>query len=145
MKKLVVLLSVIMLTVGSMAARDRVYNTSEPLPEAARNMIKKHFPKLKVNHVKVDKDMFSTEYEAILSDGTEIDFDSKGEWDAIDRGNKAVPEALVLQPIREYVAKNYPGQKIVDIDKDHSSYEISLSNGLELKFDRAGNFKRIDD
>ncbi|MDE6394420.1 MAG: PepSY-like domain-containing protein, partial [Duncaniella sp.] len=90
------------------------------------------------------KDLVSTEYEVILSDGTEVDFNKDGAWKSIDRGQKAVPDALVLKPIRDYVAKAYPGQKIVDIEKDRKGYEITLTRGTELKFDSAGTFKKID-
>lgn len=144
MKKLIALLAVAVLAIGGISARDRVYNSSEPLPVAAKTMLKKYFPKLKVNHVKVDKDLVSTEYEVILSDGTEVDFNKDGEWKSVDRGQKAVPDGLVLKPIRDYVAKAYPGQKIVDIEKDRKGYEVTLTRGTELKFDSAGTFKKID-
>lgn len=144
MKKLIALLAVVVFSIGAISARDRVYNSAEPLPTEAKTMLKKYFPRLKVNHVKVDKDMLSTEYEVILSDGTEVDFNKNGDWKSIDRGQTAIPDALVLKPIRDYVAKAYPGQKIVDMEKDHKGYEVTLSRGLELKFDTAGVFKKID-
>ena len=144
MKKLIALITAVVLAIGGISARDRVYNSSEPLPAEAKTMLKKYFPLLKVNHVKVDKDLLSTEYEVILSDGTEVDFNKDGDWKSIDRGQKAVPDALVLKPIREYVAKAYPGQKIVDIDKDRKGYEVTLTRGLELEFDTAGVFKKVD-
>lgn len=146
MKKIMTLLAVLLLTVGAISARDKFYNSTEPLPAAARNMLSTYFPSIQVNHVKVDKGIFSTEYEVILADGTEIDFDGDGEWEAIDRGRyTAIPDGLILKSIRDYVATNYKGAKIVEIDKDRNSYEISLSNGIDLEFDRAGNFRRIDD
>lgn len=145
MKKILIILAAVLFTAGAVSARDRVYNSADPLPEAAKTMLKTHFPKLTVNHVKVDKDLTKTEYEAILSDGTEVDFNKDGEWKAIDRGHKAVPEAVILRPIREYVSSNYPGTAIVEIDKGRNDYEVTLANGVDLKFDRAGNFLRIDD
>ena len=80
-----------------------------------------------------------------MHDGTEVDFNKDGEWKSIDRGQKAVPAALVLKPISDFVAANYAGAKIVDIEKDRNSYDITLANGIELKFDRSGKFLKVDD
>lgn len=145
MKKLLAILTVVLLATGSLMARDKFYNSDEPLPAAAKTMLKKYFPGLEVNHVKVDSGFFSTDYEVILTDGTEIDFDGDGQWDAIDRGRTAIPDGLIPQPILNYVAKSFSGAKIVEIDKDRNSYDVQLNNGIELEFDRAGNFRRIDD
>ena len=145
MKKFLAILAIIALAAGSMSARDKVYNSAEPLPQAAKTMLATYFPSQKVNHVKVDSDVFSKEYEVILNDGTEVDFNKDGEWKSIDRGQKAVPAALVLKPISDFVAANYSGAKIVDIEKDRNSYDITLANGIELKLDRSGKFLKVDD
>lgn len=146
MKKLIALLAVLILTAGSMAARDKIYRDASPLPAAAKTMLKTYFPKNTVNQVKVDKNLLGgADYEVILNDGTEIEFNKDGEWQDIDCGHRSVPSKLILAPIRNYVAKNYKGAGIVKIDKDRNDYEIELTNGIELKFDRAGKFLRIDD
>lgn len=146
MKKLLAILAAIVVLALPMAAKDRIYHNSEPLPAAARTTLSKNFPKAEVNRVKVDSHIFGgDEYEVILSNGTEIEFDSNGEWKEVDCGHLAVPNAFVLKPIAQYVTKNYPGQKIVKVSKDRNKYEIELSNGIDLDFDRAGAFLRVDD
>ena len=58
---------------------------------------------------------------------------------------KSVPGEIVPPEIARYVGQNYPKQRIVSIDKESGGYEVELSNGLDLKFNKAGQFKRIDD
>lgn len=129
-----------------MAARDRVSRNVKDLPAAAQTMLSKYFGGEKVNHIKIDKPTFgSTEYDVVLNDGTEVEFDSKGNWKEIDCGMKAVPDALVLKPIREYVKSTFKGQKIVNIEKKSNKYDIELQDGTDLEFDRSGRFLRIDD
>lgn len=145
MKKFILAMLVAVITFGTAAARDKIYRTADPLPDAAKTMLAKYFPKLKVNHVKVDSGILDTDYDVVLSDGTEVDFNKDGEWESVERNFTAVPDALIPAPIKKFVKENYGGTKIYEISKDRREYEISLSNGLDLKFDRAGNFKRIDD
>lgn len=145
MKKLIALLAVVMFSVGSIMARDRITSDVNELPAQAKTLVIKYYPKVGVNHIKIDKDLMSTDYDVVLNDGTELDFDGDGNLKEIDCGFRAVPDGLILKPIREYVASNFKGQKIVSMEVNRSNYEIQLANGLELKFDRAGKFVRVDD
>jgi hypothetical protein len=81
----------------------------------------------------------------VLTDGTEIDFDGKGEWDSVDCKRSAVPSALVPAAIAGYVQANFPSQLIVKIDKEHYGYEVQLSNDIELKFTADGQLLAYDD
>jgi len=44
------------------------------------------------------------------------------------------------QKVTNFIQKNYPGAFIKDIDWEGYGYEVELSHGLELFFDRNGNF-----
>ena len=57
----------------------------------------------------------------------------------------ALPAAIVPQQIRDYVAKNFAGRKIVSIDRDKRDWEVKLDNGLDLKFDLQFRLIEIDD
>ena len=146
MKKITTLLMMMLMIVGVASARDRVTRDIKALPEAAQQVINTHFKGKGVNHIKIDDKTFgSADYDVVLNDGTEIDFDSKGNVKEIDSGRNAIPDALILKPIRDYVAKNFKGQKIVGLEVNRNNYEVQLYGGMELKFDRSGNFQRIDD
>lgn len=146
MKKIIMILMVALGISATAVARDTYAHDASVLPEAARTTIASNF-KAKVSVVKIEKTLgHIDEYEVTLSDGTEITFDSHGNWDNVETANtKSVPSSLVPENIRNYVAKNQSGTHIVGIDKERSGYDIELSNGVDMKFDKTGNFVRYDD
>lgn len=128
------------------SARDEISRDASVLPEAARTTIANNF-KAKVSLVKIDKDFGRvSEYEVILTDGSEISFDSKGNWRQVETNAKtAVPRAFVVEGIRNFVKKNHAGQNVVGIEKERNGFEVELANGIDLKFDMNGNFIKYDD
>ncbi|MCO6148503.1 PepSY-like domain-containing protein [Flavobacterium sp. NRK1] len=128
----------------SVSAQDKKISAAE-LPAAAQNFIKQHFKDQTVTAAKMDKEMFDIDYETVLSNGTEIEFDEKGNWKEIDGNHNALPVSVIPTAINNYISSNYKGQGVVQIDKKHAGYDIELSNGTELEFDTNGKFLRIDD
>lgn len=146
MKKfLLALIMLVGLSVSAVAG-DNYTRDVKVLPEAARTTISNNF-KSKVSVIKLDKTLgHINEYEVILTDGTEISFDNKGNWDNIETSAQtSVPKAFVPKSIRDYVSKDQPKTRIVGIDKERNGYEIELSNGIEMKFDKSGRFLGYDD
>ena len=117
---------------------------SEKLPAAAQSFLKEYFPDSPISYVKKEADLTPT-YEVVLQNGTEIEFNKKGQWDNIDCKRLAVPAALIPAAISEYVNANFPDQSIVKIDRETYGHEIEMANGLELKFDKKGKLLHIDD
>lgn len=145
MKKTITLLLAILLSVAVASAGEKIYRNANVLPATAQEMLKKHFGSKKVSMVKVDsKIVGGKEYEVILTDGTEIEFNNSGNWTEVDCGRNAVPAGLVIKPISDYVKMNYSNAKIVRIEIHRSKYEVELSNGVEIEFGRDGHFIRID-
>ena len=55
----------------------------------------------------------------------------------------AALDCVLPNAINQYVKTNYAGQKVLKIEKeDRGGYEIKLSGGLELGFDK--RFQLID-
>lgn len=131
---------------SALVARDTYSHDASVLPEAARTTISENF-NAQISVVKIDKDFGRvSEYEVILTDGTEISFDRDGIWDNIEvSASKSVPSVFVPTAIAEYVKTNYPELSIVGIDKERGGYEIELSNGIDMKFNKQGKFLRYDD
>ena len=145
MKKLASLLLAMLMVAGIASARDRISRDMSTLPAAAQQIIKTHFGKTGVNHIKIDSKTFGgEEYDVILNNGTEIEFDQSGNIKEIDCGSRAIPDQLILKPIRDFVAKNFKGQKIVAMEVKRNRYEIALLSGQELEFERAGKFLKVD-
>lgn len=145
MKKILLIFALIFATMSACAG-DKYAHDASVLPTAAKTVIQKNF-KANVSLVKIDKDFGRvSEYEVILSDGSEITFDRDGNWKDVEvTNNKSVPSGFILKPIQDYVKANQKGTRIVGIEKKHNGYEVELSNGVDIKFDSSGNFKRYDD
>lgn len=146
MKKFVAMFIMAMLTAQVAIAGDVVTKDVNSIPASARETIKKHFPESKISYIKIDKDLFeSTTYQAVLTDGSEIDFNSKGEWMDVDCKKGAVPVAFIPAPVGQYVKANFDGSFIVKIERERQFYKVELNNDLDLVFDKAGTFLRMDD
>lgn len=145
MKKFVSTFAVVLLTLGVACARSDRPVKVEELPAAAQTFLKSYFPNVEVSFAKLDDAFVYKEYEVMLADGTKIEFNGAGEWENVDCKAYAVPAGIVPQQIKAYVEKSYPGVKIMQIDRDRRDYEISLSNRLELTFDKRFNLVDIDD
>lgn len=139
---LVALIAMMTTSVNSFA--DDMMIPAEQLPAAAKTFIKQQFPKQAIAYAQKDGFVRPT-YEARLNDGTEIDFDTKGNWDKVDCKHAAVPTALIPATIANYVRAKFPGTIITKIDKEHYGYEVELSNDLELKFNKGGKLLKMDD
>ena len=121
-------------------------STVDKLPATAREFLNTHFKGLTVAFVVEDPKMTGTEYEVTYTDRTEVDFNTTGEWSSIERKYSAVPDSVIPKQISEYIANgNFAGQHIRKIEKGRNFWELELSNGLELKFDKKFNMVRYDD
>ncbi len=122
---------------------DDITISYDKLPAVSRSFIESHFPGVKT--VLIERDNAS--YDVRLGNGVEIDFNLNGEWDNVDGKNQALSESilsLIPASITEYVTANYPGQVIVEINKELYGYEIELLNDVELKFNADGGFIGVD-
>ena len=146
MKKILLIL-VAVFSVGILAAvadNDKIINKSQ-LPKPAQEFIDAHFAGVELLYAKEDCNVLFSSYEVRLENGVKMEFSSKGNWEEVDCQQNAVPAAIVPQPIKEYVEKNYAGNSILAIEKNRNQYEVRLSNRLELKFDKNFNLYDIDD
>ena len=121
--------------------------STENLPAAANTFLNEHFDSVKVLSVIREKEALSSaEYEVLLNNGVEIKFDKNGNWDEVEaRDNTdALPTSFILTPIVTYVQANYEDAGINSIDKEKVGFDVELTNGLDLVFNTAGEFVRID-
>jgi len=123
--------------------KDQVISYDQ-LPGNAKTIIEQYFDRNQVAYVQKDGAGIWTEYEVKFNNQNEIDFNHKGELKSVDMKVGVVPSDLVPQQIRDYVSTNYPGQSIRKYSVESNGYEIELSNGLEIEFDKKFNFKKID-
>lgn len=140
------ILSVVFLLIGMSANAQESIITKKELPQSAQKFISDNFSKSTIDYVKMDKEVFSTDYKVKFTDGSEIEFDSKGAWMEVDGNKNTIPTGFIQKNILTYVKDKFPNTHIVKIEKGRfEKQEVKLSNGLELEFNSKGDFKRIDD
>lgn len=116
------------------------------LPGAITAFIQQNFPNQAITFAQKDLEITGWQYDVVLADGTQIEFDTDQMWDKIQCPmTNPVPAVLVPAPIMSYLQGNFPGVMIQKIDKDSFGYEVELANGLELKFNQAGALMEMDD
>ena len=137
--KLFLLMAMVMTMSLTMSADDddRVI-TYQQLPQASQTFLKQHFAKKVPLVVTADWDDYTIAYES----GEKVEFNKNGEWKSIECRTSKVPAAVVPEQISNYVTKNYPGKSVVKIERHRSVYEVKISNGMEIEFNR--NFQVID-
>ena len=145
MKKLTFLFaSLFVLNVAVWAGNDKPIQVSE-MPKIAQEFIKKHFASKSVALAKVDTEFMDKNYEVIFTSGDQLEFDKKGNWIKVDCEHSQVPEAIIPVAIQKYVSQHYPDAKVVKIElTDHKGYDIDLSNGIDIEFDKKMRVRDID-
>lgn len=140
------LMTVALLVVAVVAnAQDKVITFAQ-LPKKAQNFVTTYYAADQVVLVKEESELLSGKsYDVKLRDGVKLEFDAKGEWTEVDAELKAVPVKIVPASILEYVKKSFPNNEIVQISRSSRKYSVELTNGIDLEFNKRGQFVRIDD
>ena len=144
MKQIKTAIAVLMATFAMQATAQDIKIEASQLPAAVHSFLESHFKGNAVNLAIIDQDKAKKKYEVRLADGTELEFTEKGDWKEVDGKHRNIPTAFIPSPITEYAAKHYPNEKITKVDKSWHKIEIELTNKIELQFDTAGKFIKID-
>ena len=112
------------------------------LPAKAQSLLNQHFNGQKVMLATIESGVISKSYDVVLKNGTKLEFDKKGNLTEIDCKQATVPANLIPQAIKDYLKDNYAGQSVKKIEIKRNEYEIELSNGLDLTFNK--HFQLID-
>ena len=138
------IIGIAIVLISNFAFAQEVIIPFNQLPAKAKTFIHQYFKDVKVMNVIQDKDVFSKDFDVNFENGTKIEFDRTGNWKEIKTLSGSVPSSLVPAKIKQYISNNYKGASIVEIDKDAYKIDVELSNGVDLDFDKNGNFLRID-
>lgn len=113
------------------------------LPQSILDYITENYPGLTI--IEAEKED-NENYEIKLSDGTELIFNSQGEFLGIDNeenefGDEDIDPSDLPQNILDFISSNYPGINIEEAElENNGNYEVELENDVELIFDGDGNF-----
>jgi len=135
----------VLLLAGTAGAQKTRKIDLDDLPEKAQAFIQKNFSKEKIRDIlKEVEDLRDIEYKVTFPDKLKIKFDKKGDWKEVDGHRHPIPTRFIPEKILAYIQKRFPNNEVVKIEKDRKSYEVEISNGLELEFDADGKFIKID-
>ena len=123
------------------AGNDKPINVNE-LPAKAQTLLSKHFKGQKVMLATIESGVVSRSYDVVLRNGTKLEFDKKGNLTEIDCKQGIVPSQLIPQPIKNYLKENYRGEAVRKIKLNKKEYEVELTNGIDLTFNK--HFQLID-
>lgn len=144
MKNLFVLAFFAFLMMLSGCSDKSVLPTELPVP--ITSFIQQNFPGQTISFAKKDLEITGWQYDVVLADGTQIDFDTDKMWDKIQSSmTNPVPTQLIPAPIVTHLQANFPDAMVLKIDKERNGYEIELANGLELRYNEQGALMEMDD
>ena len=144
MKRIMFLICMFLMmgTTYSMAGDGYVVGVQQ-LPAPAQEVMTKCFADKTILTILKERN----EYEVIFNNGEKIEFNKKGEWTEVSCHTTQVPDILIPDPIKARIKADFANSKIVKIDRSRNGkkYEVKLSNGLEVEFDKKFNVIKVDD
>lgn len=145
MKKTILLLS--LLIYGFFAQAEDIHRiiTFEELPAKAQEFVGTYFSSFSILFVRMEVEVTKTEYTVRFENGMEIEFNSLGDWDEIESHKECLPTSFLQKEILDFLDKNHPQNCLHEISRGRHKTEVELSNGLELIFNKNGEFLRYDD
>ena len=115
------------------------------LPIKAQEFVKTYFKDYKISYVLSDKEFANVDYKVCFEDGTEIEFNAKGEWTDVSGKQNCIPTGFILTAITDYVNTVHQDVCITDVEKEYNRITVELSNKLELEFNSKGKLISYDD
>ena len=132
MKKQILTLATILI-LGVSAFAQNGMSKFEQLPAKAQEFVNNYFKDYTIQYIFCDKEFADVDYKILFEDGTEIEFNAKGEWTDVSGKKKCIPTAFILAEITNYV------------EKEFNRITIELNNNLELEFNSKGKLISYDD
>ncbi|WP_252112680.1 PepSY-like domain-containing protein [Gramella jeungdoensis] len=121
------------------------------LPQNILDFISDNYPGVDIEEAELEN---NGNYEVELENDVELIFDGDGNFlgqaqdendDDQGEDEEDIDPAELPQTILDYIAENYPDNTIIEAEREDEGYEVTLNNGVELKFDQEGNFLSQED
>lgn len=144
MKRFLIVLTCVLGTMSLAKADDRPV-TVDQLPQAARTFLNVNFPDDKISFATKDDDLIRPDYQVVLASGVMVKFNNAGDLEEIESRGKEIPDGIIPIQIVEMVKGHYPDVMITGYEVGRRTYEVKLSNRIELKLDKNFNVIEVDD
>lgn len=144
MKRTLITLALVLVTFAIVKADDRPV-TFNQLPLAAQTFINTNYPDEKVAFATVDDDFIRPDYHVALVSGVMLQFEHGGSLEKIETRNGNIPAGIIPFQIIDMVKQYYPEAQITEYEIGKRSYEVKLSNRMEMKFNTKFQIIELDD
>ena len=142
MKKLLFLVFMMTTIILTGCDKETILNEND-IPAEIKTYVETHFPGAKILQCVKDKDGLELNYDVIIDGNFQLEFNKKKVIESID-GVSKLPDSVIPAKILTYVQTNYVSNFITDWELDRNNQQVELDNGIELKFNKNGDFLRID-
>ncbi len=143
-KVIVILINLLIFSFPLQINHDHRFITFEDLPTKAKSFVRTYFGHYDIRFVKIDITMTKTNYTVQFENDMKIEFNSNGDWDEVNSPSDCLPSDFLNNMIINHLNKNYPDYCLHVISKGKHKFEVELTNGLELVFNKKGEFLRYD-
>lgn len=146
MKKTIFLLATLFIYSLTLRAEDshRII-TFEELPVKAQEFVTSYFSGQTIRFVRMEIEVKKTEYTVRFESGIEIEFNSTGDWEEVESHSECLPSGFLLEPILDFLKRNHTNACLHEIARSRHKIEVELASGLEIIFNKNGEFLRYDD
>ena len=141
MKRIFIFLAALAAFSCAASADDRP-SSFEQLPAQARDYVNAVGKGVKVMYVTKEDDFFRPDYNVMLANGILMEFSNSGALKKIEAKKGTLSKELIPESIREFVD---PDAEYVEYEVGKRTYDVKLSNRLELKFNSAFHIIEVDD
>ena len=143
-KVIVILINLLIFSFPLQINHDHRFITFEDLPTKAKSFVRTYFGHYDIRFVKIDITMTKTNYTVQFENDMKIEFNSNGDWDEVNSPSDCLPSDFLNNMILNHLNKNYPDCCLHVISKGKHKFEVELTSGLELVFNKKGEFLRYD-
>lgn len=144
MKRVTLVVTLLCALTFSACARGKQPIAFNNLPNGVQQEVLKCYTKDQIQFITVEKELLSTEYEFVLANGVQLEYD--GDAKLLKAESKlGLPEKLINPQIVAYIKAHFPQAIITEYSYDRWEQDVELNNEIDLVFDSKNNFKHIDD
>lgn len=124
--------------------------TVAEVPQTIKDFIITNFPGATI--LKAEREN-NGNFEIELNNDEELIFDAQGNFLGLavdedeneDEDDEDISVSELPQNVRDYITANYPANTVIEAEREDDGFEVTLNNGVELKFDEDGEFVSADD
>lgn len=142
MRKTMLLLAGVLVATMAFAKDIERKSSFQELPEKAQTFLNTYFEGVKIKKVikTIDEFNFVEEFDVVLANKTQIEFDMVGSWNEIIVKSKkeSMPRFIYPNKVNEAIDKQFYNKKIVEVSNDGMEYEFKFKDGSEVTINALG-------